>query len=70
MFIRSGTPPDRLGKIKEAMGRVMASPEVRAELVKIGVEPIGSTAEELAELSRKESALWKAVALKSNFKPE
>jgi len=70
MFIRAGTPPERVAKVKEAMARVMASPDVRAELVKIGVVPIGSSAEELAELSRKEFALWKAVALKSNFKPE
>lgn len=70
MFIRSGTPPDRLAKIRAAVTKVMADPEVRKQFVDIGVEPAGSSAEELAALSRSDAARWKAVAAKSRFQPE
>ncbi len=70
MFIRSATPPDRLAKIRTAMARVMADPEVRKQFVDIGVEPAGSSAEELAALSRSDAARWKAVAARSKFQPE
>ncbi len=70
MFIRSGTPPDRLAKIRAAMAKVMADPDVRKQFVDIGVEPSGSSAEELAALSRSDAARWKAVAARSKFQPE
>ncbi len=70
MFIRSGTPPDRLSKVRAAVARVMASPELRKQFVEIGVEPVGSSAEELAALSRHDAARWKAVAAKSNFQAQ
>lgn len=70
MFIKSGTPPERLAKIRSAMARVMADPDVRKQFVEIGVEPIGSTPEELATLSRRDAARWKTVAAKSGFKAQ
>ncbi|MES1980521.1 MAG: tripartite tricarboxylate transporter substrate binding protein [Pseudomonadota bacterium] len=70
MFIRSGTPPDRLAKIRSAMAKVMADPEVRKQFADIGVEPAGSSAEELAALSRSDAARWKAVAARSKYQAE
>ncbi|MES2401602.1 MAG: tripartite tricarboxylate transporter substrate binding protein [Pseudomonadota bacterium] len=70
MFIRSGTPPDRLAKIRTAMGKVMADAEVRKQFADIGVEPAGSSAEELAALSRSDAARWKAVAARSKYQAE
>lgn len=70
MFIRSGTPPDRLAKIRSAVAKVMADPEVRKQFVDIGVEPSGSSAEELAALSRSDAARWKAVAARSKYQAE
>ncbi|MES2510718.1 MAG: tripartite tricarboxylate transporter substrate binding protein [Pseudomonadota bacterium] len=69
MFIRSGTPPDRVAKIRAAMARVMTDPEIRKQFLDIGVEPSGSSAEELAALSRNDAARWKTVAAKSKFQP-
>lgn len=70
MFIRSETPPDRLAKIRAAMRRVMADAEVRKQFVDIGVEPAGSSAEELATLSRNDAARWKSVAAISKYQAE
>lgn len=70
MFIRSGTPPDRLAKIRAAVAKVMADPEVRKQFVDIGVEPAGSSADELAALSRSDAARWKTVAAKSKYQAE
>lgn len=70
MFIRSGTPPERLATIRSAMARVMADPEVRKQFVDIGVEPAGSSAKELQALGRSDAARWKAVAAKSGFQAE
>ncbi|MDO9405040.1 MAG: tripartite tricarboxylate transporter substrate binding protein [Polaromonas sp.] len=70
MFIRAGTPPDRLSRIKTAMAKVMADPELRKQFVEIGVEPAGSSAEALAALSKSDAARWKTVAEKSKFEAE
>lgn len=70
MFIRSGTHPDRLAKIRSAMARVMADPELRKQFADIGVEPAGSSADELAALSRSDAARWKAVAARSKYQAE
>jgi tripartite-type tricarboxylate transporter receptor subunit TctC len=70
MFVRSGTPADRLSKIRLAVARVMADPELRRQFGDIGVDPVGSSAEELGALGRSDVQRWKAVAAKSRFQPE
>lgn len=54
----------------DAMAELMAGPEVRAQSVKPGVEPVGSTAEELSQLMPGDLQLWTAVARKANIQPE
>jgi tripartite-type tricarboxylate transporter receptor subunit TctC len=70
LFIRSGTAPQRLDRIKRAVAQVMADPQVRSQFKAIGVEPVGSGAEQLAELSRRDAARWKAVAARARWLPE
>lgn len=70
MFMRAGTPKDRVDTVKSAMARVMANAEVRSQFSKLGVEPVGSSAAELSELMRKDLALWRSVADKAGIRPE
>lgn len=70
MFVRAGTPPDRLARIRNAMVNVMGNADVRAQFVKIGVEPVGSTPAELSDLMRSDLQLWRSVAKKANIQPE
>jgi tripartite-type tricarboxylate transporter receptor subunit TctC len=70
MFMRAGTPADRVATVKSAMAKVMANPEVRQQFLKLGVEPIGSSSAELAALMQKDLQLWRAVAAKAGISPE
>lgn len=70
MFVRSGTPADRLEKIRRAVARALADPEVRRQFIDIGVEPEGAGPEELAALGRHDAARWRAVAARAGFQPQ
>lgn len=70
LFARAGTPPDVLRKIKRDIAAVMAEPEIRDQFAKLGLEPVGSTAEELAALVRRESSNWIAVGRRAKIEPQ
>ncbi|MFO1313674.1 MAG: tripartite tricarboxylate transporter substrate binding protein [Burkholderiales bacterium] len=71
LFAPAGTPPDILGKLRDALGVALAKPEVRDKLVSLGITPQLSTAAEMAKLVQDEQATWGPVikasaAIKTN----
>lgn len=70
LFARSGTPTAVLNRLQQAFSAVMQSPDVREQFVHMGLEPVGSTAEELRTLVRHESANWIEVARKANIQAQ
>jgi tripartite-type tricarboxylate transporter receptor subunit TctC len=70
LFARAGTPPEVLRKLKQAFAAVMADPEVREQLTKVGLEPVGSSDAELAALVKREATNWVAVARRAKIEPQ
>jgi tripartite-type tricarboxylate transporter receptor subunit TctC len=61
------TPPEVLARLTEAMKKVMANPEWRAQIEKIGARPVGSSPQEFAAQVRGEIDRMKRVAKERNI---
>ena len=59
--VRAGTPKAIIDRLNAEINAVLRSPEVKGALEATGVMPRGSTAAEMADLVRSESAKWKKV---------
>jgi tripartite-type tricarboxylate transporter receptor subunit TctC len=57
-----GTPSDVVAKLTDAMKKVMANPEFRAAIEKIGARPVGNSPQEFAAQIRSEIERMKRVA--------
>jgi len=66
----AGTPASIVRKLQNELIRMVKLPEIRERYQAMGVEPIGSTAEEFARTIRDEAKRWTAVANAANIKPE
>lgn len=60
-----GTPLDIREKLAAAIREIMFTPEVTAQLAKLGVEPLGLGPKEMAEHVARETARWTDVVRKS-----
>lgn len=65
VFAPAGTPPDVLAALHAALGKAMATPELRSQLVALGIEPTFGSPEEFAALIRAELPKWAAIVRKS-----
>jgi len=54
-----------LATLHAALGRAMATPELRAQLIALGIEPTFGTPEEFTALIRAELPKWAAIVKKS-----
>ena len=70
VFAPAGTPKDVLIKIHSALGRAMATPELKKQLVVLGIEPTFGTPEEFAALIRAELPKWAEIVKKSGASVE
>ncbi len=66
----AGTPAPIVQKLQEVLIRMVAKAEVRERFAAIGVEPVGSTAEEFARTIQQDITRWGAVAKRANIQPE
>ena len=70
LVVRAGTPPERLGRLSQSVGRLLAEPAVRARLVEAGVDvPTGTDVESFAALIREDRARWDLVVRRGNLRP-
>lgn len=64
----AGTPKDVISQLNQEMVRILKLPEVKAHLLNLGAEPVGSSPEALAQLIKSEAVRWakviKALGLK------
>jgi tripartite-type tricarboxylate transporter receptor subunit TctC len=65
LFAPAGTPKDVLATLHAALGKAMATPELRAQLVALGIEPTFGPSEDFAALIRAELPKWAAIVKKS-----
>ena len=65
-----GTPGTVITRLEDAMKKVMASPDFRAQIEKVGARPVGNSPQEFAEQIRREIANMKKLAQERNIKLE
>ena len=68
LFAPAGTPQAVIDKLAADFARVLARPEVRKRLTEIGLEPVGNTPSEFAEIVRRDHEKWGRVIREANIK--
>lgn len=66
----AGTPPAVIAKMNSEINSLLALPEVKESLVKMGVDPAGGKPEKLDALVRSEIKMWTQVVKKGNIVAE
>ena len=65
LFAPAATPKDVIATLHTALGKAMAAPELRSQLIALGIEPAFGSPEEFAALIRAELPKWAAIVKKS-----
>lgn len=58
MVVPAGTPPDVINALNKSVVAAINEPGVRKRLIDFGVEPVGNTPAQFAELLRNETTRW------------
>ncbi|MEO8754229.1 MAG: tripartite tricarboxylate transporter substrate binding protein [Casimicrobiaceae bacterium] len=66
----AGTPKEIVARLSREVGRALAVPEVRAQLVTLGVEAAPSTPEEFAAFLHKQAGTWTQIIKVTGAKGE
>jgi tripartite-type tricarboxylate transporter receptor subunit TctC len=70
VYAPAGTPPDIIREINGLVVKIVALPDIKEKLAALGVEPVGSSPEELAAFLKSEMAKWSKVIKAAGIKPE
>lgn len=66
----AGTPRATIDRLSAAIAAAVNAPEVRERLLAIGLEPVGSTADELARRIADDTAKWAPLVKASGFRAD
>lgn len=66
----ANTPRSLVRQLSTQIASALREPDVQARLVELGVRPIGSTPDELAEFLRKDRAKWDGIIRTANIRLE
>lgn len=69
-YAPAGTPPTIVERLSRELQRVIALPEVRTRLLQSGMEPIGGTPAELAQIMQRDLKVWGQAVKDSGFQVE
>lgn len=64
----AGTPPEIIARLNQAINEAVAHQSVRERFARIGLEPLGGSAQEYGALIRSEIAQWAEIIRKSGAK--
>jgi tripartite-type tricarboxylate transporter receptor subunit TctC len=65
-----GTPKPVVDKLSAEINRILKEPEFRDKIIKIGIDPLGGTPDQLATYLRDQIPIWKQRAVDAGLKPE
>jgi len=68
ILVTAGTPKEIVAKLNDALVRAMKTPEMKAQLDKLGQDPDWSTPEEFSAFMREESEKWRKVIQTTGLK--
>ena len=58
LVVAAGTPPDVISALQKQVANAIQQPAIRQKLVDFGIEPVGSTPAQYADLNRSEVLRW------------
>jgi tripartite-type tricarboxylate transporter receptor subunit TctC len=67
-FAPAKTPPVIVARLQKEIARVVHTPEVRERFAQMGLDPVGSSSEELGKVVARDIEKWTAVAKAGNIK--
>jgi tripartite-type tricarboxylate transporter receptor subunit TctC len=70
VFVPAKTPQPIVTQLNQVLGRVLALPDVKERLSRDGVDPAGSTPEQLAAIVQAEKKLWSKVIRQAHIRVE
>jgi tripartite-type tricarboxylate transporter receptor subunit TctC len=70
LFAPAGTPAPIVDKLQAEVSKILKSGDISRRLIDIGLEPVGSTADELAAYQRSEITKWAKVVKDSGARAE
>ena len=70
VFAPAGTPEAIVKRLNAELVKIVHAPQVKAKLLELGADPVGSTPEELGAKQRSEYAKWLKVIQEAGIKPQ
>jgi tripartite-type tricarboxylate transporter receptor subunit TctC len=70
IFAPAGTPAGIVQRLNGELVKIVNTPQVKARLIELGADPVGSTPEALAEVRRSEQVKWAKVIQEAGVKPQ
>ena len=70
MFAPAGTPVEVIKRLSDILIAALKTTELRDKLSNLGLQPTGTSAEELRTILQRDSAAWAPAVAASGFKPE
>jgi tripartite-type tricarboxylate transporter receptor subunit TctC len=67
-FAPAKTPPAIIARLQREVARVVQTPEVRERFAQMGLDPVGSSSEDLGRRVARDIEKWTAVAKAANIK--
>lgn len=69
-YTSAGTPRPTINRLSAAIASAIKSPEIGARLLELGLEPVGSTPDELASRVAEDVARWAPIVKASGFRAD
>ena len=66
----AGTPQATIGRINGALERILATPEMKQDFTRMGLDPWWSTPDQLQSWLREEVEKWQKVTKAIKYQPE
>lgn len=66
----AGTPRFIISKLNAELARILTVADAREAFLKLGIEPTGSTPEQLGEMLRTETAVWSKVIRQAGIRAQ